>query len=270
MTYTAIEVSPESGTPVEVYDFTIGTTVFRNTNAERDFTFSGNLYTATPISRSRVISTIDSKDSQVSIELPGDNIFARLFVGIIPGELPTLTIRQLHRLDPASEAVFVFQGLVSTVGFSDDLKQADLACRPLTSASGRLIPRHTWQELCNHTLYDPRCTITEISREENVTVQSVSLRDLTINAGQLSTEAAEFWTNGFIQFGNEFRTISKQTVRTMTLDLPFREDPTGQTVRILPGCDHLISGDCLLVYNNVVNHGGDPYAPLKNPFEGLD
>lgn len=275
MVFSDFEVSADQGSPVELYEFDLGGTKFRYTNVERDFVFQSNTYAATPIRRSRVISTFDAKDSQVNIELPGNNIFARLFIGVIPGEFPEITIRQLHRADPSSEAIFVFQGFVSTVGFTEDLDKADLACRPITSASGRIIPRHTYQALCNHNLYDPNCnrdgTVSEATFEENVTVDSISGRTLTIAAGQLSTEAAAFWQAGFIQFGNEYRQIVLQPVgRVMTLDLPFLEDPTGSIVRILPGCDHIIDSDCDLVYSNTINHGGSPYVAPKNPFEGLD
>ncbi len=271
MTFSEFEVSPDSGRPIEIYEFKLGNDRFRYTNVERDFEFQSDTYQSVPVSRSRITSSYDSKDSQVNIELPGDNIFARLYIGIIPGEFPEVTIRQLHRNDPDAEAVFVFQGFVSTVGFSEDLRQADLACRPSTSSSGRIIPRHTFQGLCNHSLYDPRCTVLEPTFEENVTVEGVDNRELTVDSGQLSTEVAEFWTAGFIEFGNEFRTIVAQSTRVMTLDFPFLNDPTGETIRILPGCDHLIASDCDLTYANIVNHGGYPYVPTKDPFgTGLD
>ena len=65
----------------------------------------------------------------------------------------------------------------------------------------------------------------------------------------------------------------------MTVDLPFSANPTGEVVRILPGCDHIIDSDCQLVFQaigepladgNTINHSGYPYVPQKNPFEGLD
>ncbi len=271
MTYTQFETSPDSGAPVELFDFTLGASNFRYVNQERDFTFLGNVYTATPVSRSNIVSSFDSKDSQISVELPGDNVFARLFIGIVPASLPEVTIRQLHLTDPAQESIFVFRGFVSTVGFSGDLSKSSLACRPLTSGSGRIVPRYTFQGLCNHVLYDESCTIQESAFQENVTVESVSGRLLTVNAGQLSNEDLNRWTGGFIQFGTEFRQIVKQPAgRVMTLDLQFLNTPAGGTIRILPGCDYVINGDCLTIYNNVVNQAGFPYVPTKNPFEGLD
>jgi uncharacterized phage protein (TIGR02218 family) len=270
MSFEQYEESVDSGAPLELYEFSLGLTKFRYTNAEKDFTFQTQVYTATPIERSRIISTIDSKDGQVNIELPGNNVFARLYIGIIPGEFPEITIRQLHVPDPSAEAIFVFQGSVSTVGFVDDLRKANLACRPITSASSKVIPRDTFQGQCNNNLYDDRCTISEPAFDENVTVATVVDRVVTIDSGQLSTEVAGYWLGGFIEHLNEFRSIVVQSGRIMTVDLPFLDSPAAATVRILPGCNHIIDEDCDLVYSNTVNHTGFPYVPTKNPFEGLD
>ncbi len=39
---------------------------------------------------------------------------------------------------------------------------------------------------------------------------------------------------------------------------------TGQNVRAVKGCGHVLS-DCGNVHNNIPNFGGQPYIPLKNP-----
>lgn len=279
MVFSKSETGKESGTPIELYLFELGSEQFAYTNRETDITFEFITYVGTPVSRSRLVSGVDNRGAQVNITLPGNNEFTRLYIGVIPGELPSITIRQLHTNDPDSQAIFVFQGLVTTVSFTDDAKQSDVICLPITSASKRTIPRHTFQGLCNHSLYDPRCTQIEGDFEETVEVESVSGRIVTIAAGELSTEAAEFWNAGFMQLGSEFRQIVGQAGRVMTIDIPFLVDPTELDVRILPGCDHIIDSDCLLVFQaagepsedgNTINHSGFPYVPQKNPYEGLD
>ncbi len=273
------EISTEDGSPIELYEFILGGTPFRYTNAEQDFVYQSNEFLAAPVSRSKIVSTIDDKDSQVDVKLPGDNTFARLYIGVIPAEFPEVTIRQLHTNDIDAEAIFVFQGAVSTVGFGNNLSESSLACKPITSTSGRTVPRHTYQSLCNNSLYDPRCGELEADREEFVLCESVDgSRILTIGAGELSTEVDGHWSGGFIEFGSEFRTISVQPAgRIMTIDLPFLNDPTGSSIRILPGCNHIIGEDCLNKFGtspatggNTVNHTGYPQVGQKNPFEGLD
>jgi uncharacterized phage protein (TIGR02218 family) len=271
MTYASRERSKEAGKPIELFLFELGLSRFAYTNRETSITFESQIYEPIPISRSKIVTTLDNKDSQVNIRLPGDNTFARMYIGVIPGEFPEITIRQLHTNDPDSQAIFTFQGFVSTVGFMDDCKRADVACRPLTSASSRTIPRHTFQALCNHNLYDGNCTQLEADFEESPTVASVSGRQVTISAGTATNlSGSGYWEAGFIQFGNEFRTINVQADNVMTLNLPFLQAVTGQTVRMLPGCNHIIDQDCDSVFSNTLNHGGFPYVPFRNPFNGLD
>lgn len=275
MTFAPKEVSRELGTPVELYLFELDTDRFAYTNGEDSIVFDSVTYLPTPVSRSSVVSTVDSKENQIDITLPGDNAFARLYIGVIPGEFPEITIRQLHRNDPGSEAIFVFQGSVSSVGFVDNLRRAQLACQSITSASRRMMPRFTFQGLCNHNLYDGGCTEPEAANEEFATVTAVSGRTLTLT-GISNLGSTTFWRGGFIQFGNEYRTVMVQAMDVVTLDLPFLNDPTSASVRILPGCDHIIDSDCLLKFGsgpdgNVINHSGWPYVPQKNPFvTGLD
>lgn len=273
MTFAAIETSPDSGSPIELYLFEIGGERFAYNNTEQDVTVAAILYEASPVKRSRITLSSDAVNSRVTVELPGDNLFSRLYIGVIPGELPQVTISQYHETDPDEEIFLIFDGFVSTVGFSNNLRQADIICSPITAATGKFVPRHTFQSLCNHSLYDDFCTQQETDFEETVTVDSISDRLMTLSG--LSTTAAGYWEGGFIQIGTEYRQIMTQASNVMTLDLPFLENPVGMPARALPGCDHVIDGDCQNTFGtgpagNSLNHGGFPYVPSKNPFEGLD
>lgn len=271
MTFIEYELSTDDGSPVELYEFSLLGTRYLYTNAEQNVVVGIDTFVSTPgIGHSEIVSTTEQSAAQVDVFLPGDNTFARLYVGILPGELPTLTIKEMHTNDPDSETVFSFQGDVAAVGFVDDFSKAELACKPITSANDRNMLRHTFQGLCNHMLYDERCGASEVNFQENVTVSSVVDRVVTIGPGELSTEVAGYWDDGFVQFGNEYRWIVSASANVFTVDIPFLESPAGSTVRVLPGCDLTIDSDCELVFGRVVSHGGSPYVPQKNPFDRLD
>jgi hypothetical protein len=39
----------------------------------------------------------------------------------------------------------------------------------------------------------------------------------------------------------------------------------GTAVRVAPGCDHTLGGDCQHLFANAPNFGGCPWIPFKNP-----
>ena len=57
MTYATIETSAQSGRPVELYDFSIGSAHYRYTSSDGDVSYGGNTYAAVPIARSAVEAT---------------------------------------------------------------------------------------------------------------------------------------------------------------------------------------------------------------------
>lgn len=63
----------------------------------------------------------------------------------------------------------------------------------------------------------------------------------------------------------ERRTIlDVQTDNTLLLSGPVRNLSVGATVTISLGCNHKMD-DWASLHNNIVNFGGQPYIPLKNP-----
>lgn len=77
-----------------------------------------------------------------------------------------------------------------------------------------------------------------------------------------------------INGGDDARLILSQSGDDLQLLLPFPDSILGSTVVILAGCDHTVT-TCDSKFNtpsdpqsNVVNFGGFPFVPTKNPFEG--
>lgn len=271
MSFSIEERSREDGQPIELYQFNLGGDSFVYTNQEGDETYDAITYISESISRSSVKNTIDTKENQLTITVPSTNPFARLFVTVIPGDRASITVRQVHRTDTSDEVVVVFKGFVSTVGFAQNGKAVKINCRPITSAAERPVPRHTYQGLCNHMLYDARCTLSEAVFEENADITAVSGRNITTSGLTNVGVAADYWEAGFCQFGNEYRLIVSQTENVFKLNIPFANTVNGETLRFLPGCKHRRVTDCQTKFGNAVNYGGFPFVPTKNPFAtGLD
>lgn len=271
MSYDSYESSVESGDPVELYEFTLGTDTFRYTSDEDDITTAAGTYTAVPISRERIIYETQEKASdRLQVTLPASNAFVSNFVDIVPGKIALLTILRYHRSDPAEEQVTIFKGILNTVRYSEEGKVALLQVMPLTSAQTRAIPRITFSGLCNHMLYDSRCKISETSStwEKFLPVSAVSSNQITCTGA--SAFGSDFFAGGFVEFDDDYRQVISQSGDVLTLNVPFAISPLNQTVRVLSGCSHELSV-CASKFSNAVNFGGFPYVPGRNIFvDGLD
>jgi hypothetical protein len=70
------------------------------------------------------------------------------------------------------------------------------------------------------------------------------------------------WTND--DGGTEKRKILSISGDTLSLGGLLRDLDAGDAVSIILGCNHQMS-DCEGLFNNIQNHGGCPWIPLKNP-----
>ncbi len=287
MTFEAFETSNEAGQPIELYKFTAGTLIFRFTSAEDEIvvgiTAPANIqgtYESIPIKRSRIQTSANaSRTDGIQVEMPSSTAFAQRYINIVPGVRTQLEIFRFHRGDtPTPEFVTAFKGDVQTVAFTQQARLATMQVHSIARAKSRALPRFTYQGPCNHMLYDKRCKIleTDPAFEKFLTVAAIDTTQtvLTVTGAGGFSPAADFFVSGFLEFDDDFRTVVAQGGvgnEDLTMLVPFIVSPVGQTIRALAGCKLRLVTDCLSKFANVVNFGGFPYVPKKNPFtSGVD
>ena len=237
-------------------------------------------YEPIPIHRGRVQASADAaRKDGIQVEMPSSNAFAQRYINIVPGVRSRLEIFKFHRGDtPTPEFITVFKGDIQTVSFTKQGRLATMQVLSLARAKGRAIPRFTYQGPCNHMLYDSRCKISETdpSFEKFLTVSAVDATGtvLTVTGAGAFLPAGDFFVSGFLEFDDDFRTVVAQGVPTaddLTILVPFLIAPVGQVIRCLAGCKLRLVEDCFTKFANVINFGGFPYVPKKNPFvSGVD
>lgn len=268
MSYSAFEVAAQTGQPVELYEFTIGLTKYYYTSAEDTISYSGQDYVARAIDRtSPTVSSSENGRQQMEVTLPGDDVIAQRYIGIVPAETVHLRIIRFHRGDAPNGAV-IWSGRVVSAKF----EQQGVLCRLFSvsseSAISRPTPGRKFQSLCNHALYDGRCQVVKDDFKHTDEVLTVSGRDLTING--LGTLGTDWALGGSVVFDGVPRLIVAQSGNVITVQVEFESSPLGQVVDVYAGCDHS-AATCASKFDNIVNFGGFPYVPTKNPFEtGLD
>lgn len=278
MTFNANETGVETGQPIELYEFVIGADRTRMTSSENDVTLTTTLETfeAEAISRGRIVEEVgDPTSNKLEVRLPAAHDFVQQFRSIAPGQRATLTLFRLHRADlgGSEDRTQIFKGTLRNVSYTKDGRVAIIQVLSITSAYSRPTPRRTYQGLCNHMLYDSRCTISkdDPSFRHIGACTGVSGDTITVTGVAAFNALTDFFEAGFVEFNSDFRTVVAQSGDVLTLIAPFLTSPLGSNVIVRAGCKHRISTDCDSKFSNLDNFGGFPYVPKKNPFtSGLD
>ncbi len=282
MTFAAFETATETGEPIELYVTTIGTDTFRFTNNQIDLTVAalGGTFTPEAIKRTTIAQEFDKHKDRIKVTMPGNNVLAQKYISNPPGQRATMTIYRMHREDLAIETIIIFKGLIQTVQFNKNGREAEISVLALTAAQTQTMPRFTYQGLCNHMLYDARCKLNEnnVAHKFTFTVDAVVANVITVvGAGAVtvgSESAGEGFVGGFVEFQSDFRMVTAQGGagdNDLTLRLPFNDTPLNQSVVCKVGCRNRFVEDCQDKFSNAINFGGFPFVPLKDPFAtGLD
>jgi len=269
MTYDAENTSAESGQPIDLITFSIGSDNYRFTNAEDELTVLSLTYSPIAISRDVVEIGVEARTQTISVRLPASHEFAQKFIGVPPGQKTVCTIRTVHRGD-LTDVRTEFNGIVRTVGQDDLGHEAEIFLMPLTGALLRVVPRFLFSGLCNHVLYDSQCGVSQASFTYAGSAATTADPQIITVSGLDSSKGAGWATGGFVEFNGDFRGVFRHLATdSLVLAVPFKENVGGQAVSVYAGCDHRYDGDCSATkFDNQDRHGGFPFVPTKNPFIG--
>jgi uncharacterized phage protein (TIGR02218 family) len=264
VTYEDSELSVESGQPVELYEFVLGTTVWRYTSAEDTIEFSSNSYLSRQIDRTSPPWKVEEgARAELTITLPSSDPLAQRYISLHSTEKMTVKITRIHRDQPSSWVVWF--GRVLSAKYEQAGAVCVLSTAPLESMFSQTISRYRYHSLCNHVLYDNFCGVTRslFSVSDEVTVQdgtSITVPNVVL------VGIADYYVGGIITIGEEKRTILSQSGDVLEIAQPFAANVVGQTAQVSAGCDHT-PDHCKTKFNNMVNYGGFPFVPTKNPFQ---
>ncbi len=261
-TFESLEISAASGSRIEIYTLTVGSTIYRmHTSVEPIITYSGDAYLRTQVSR----DAIATGQEYLEVTLPGSHAFALQYATIAPGQTASLTIQAFHREEP-SDVKVIYKGVVRAVAFTKNASHSALSLVPINAALDKEIPERTYQAGCNNVLFDSDCKISAAAWTYDGLVFNVSGNVITVTG--LETEKGDGWsTGGYVRLGIlDYRLILEQDGDDLIFHLPFHADVTGETVSVYAGCDHEIA-TCTSKFANDINFGGCPYVPTKNIFQ---
>lgn len=268
MSFNPIEISTDQGRPTILYEFALGTTVWRYTSGPENVSFLGQTYTQCPISNETIKQSTDASSDALQVMLPSRLGVAQVFIGSPPANKVLMRMRQMHAGD--TEAPLVYVGEVLQADWPEP-GYTRLVAFNLSASLAREGLRLAWQRTCPFALYD-RLTC-KVSRGPHGTPAILTGAGAgAVVAPEFATQPDGTFDGGFIEWehpvrGTERRGIEGHVGDTLALFGLSDGLYHGLPVIAFRGCDRRIE-TCNTVFNNLANYGGVPSMPGKSPFDG--
>jgi|SRR6056297_2648425 len=265
MTFDSDERSVQSGSPIELFKFTGTYNTWRLTNWGRDVTNSDGTYSAAyAIERTEREQGTQEDDTDMDVSIDASH---PMVADYAIQEPPPGLLLQIFRAHPADldDTFKIWEGEViswNLTGRVAKMRVPSLFSFLLDSP----LPRPRYQAPCNHVLGDEFCGVdmTDSANFHDTTIDTISGTSVTLDSNPFSDGECDA---GEMIAGDERRMITSNTGLAFTISSPFTSEVgAGDSVTIRRGCDHAKDGDCLNRFDNVINFGGHPLVPVRNPF----
>jgi len=265
MTYSASEKSTFDGAPIEMYEFTRGSSRWRYTSDAEDIVLASSVYKAITMERGNLESSSEIGRANLKVEVPRDLDFVSQYLVYPPSEVCTLTLKRNHRGAPEDEAVVIWMGRLLNLDWRTTTVVLD--CEPVYTSITRMGLRKQYSRTCSHVLYGEGCRLNNTVWQTDGSVLAILANHIQV--GVAGTFPEDYFSGGYAEWDFEGRKEKKMILKHVDEDLDLAGWPTGLTgganITLFPGCDHTLS-TCKNKFNNTPNYGGFPFIPGKNPF----
>ncbi|SDX82708.1 phage BR0599 family protein [Roseicitreum antarcticum] len=282
MTYASIEASPADGRPYFLYQFVEGEQVWRFTSRAEAWTSAGGggetiTWEPTAVAHGDVVQTSEIERGRLELTWPLSHPFARRFLAPMGNAPVTLTIFRGHE-QVLDETVAHWKGRV--VGAEVEGARILLSCESVFSTLRRTGVRAKYQRLCRHALYGRGCGLDIALHWQSGSLTAVAGNAVTIP--EVAQHPDGWYRGGVLRCGPALGFITGHAGHMLTLSRPMPElavsladpetdpvtgDPLPVHVDIAPGCD-LRAATCAAKFGNLLNFGGFPEIPGRNPLGG--
>lgn len=267
MPFADLETSLNQSNKILLFDFQVGVTPYRYTNASSDFTLSLNVYKAIPISINEITSSDDINKKTVNVTMLQGEAFTLNGITARTTSTTTVTITEVQLDDNSSNIIFT--GRVLSYKF----KNADviLPCESIYTSILRVGIKRDYGPNCDHELYDSNtCRVLASAFITTGTISVVSGAVLTIPAA--GALASGWFTGGYMTFPvvddlDNSLMIVDHSGTSITVEYVNSLVTAGLSVDMYPGCDRT-GNTCATKFNNIINNGAFLFHPDKNPFGG--
>jgi uncharacterized phage protein (TIGR02218 family) len=269
MAYATYEDSTYDGNPIELFEFARGASEYwRYTSADTDQSYLGETYRAIAIQRNGLEVSQNVETVSLVVTMPVTADLPQLYIASPPSSPIAFTLRRYHGGD--TEVVSIWPGRVVNVEFKEEI--AEVTCESVYTSLKRPTLRRLYQRSCPHVLYNEvvgSCNLNKDAFKVTATLSAVS--GVTLTSPTFGGYLAGYFTGGFVEVTSgghiNRRFVVDHSGSDITLNLQLTGAAVGFDIDAYPGCAHNLS-DCQYKFNNILNYGGTPWIPDKNPLGG--
>lgn len=280
-TYSDLESSVHGGRPVELFRFVHGSQVWTYSSGP-EIEHGGETYAAIPIGRDDMQQTKELHKSPLEVLIPRTSELSLLYLAGNPEHVITVTVFRLHV--GASDAPIVYwKGRIVSCDWPDPAT-ASLKCESVFTSLKRPGLRARYQRMCRHALYSEQCGVDKAAYAVAGTVSAINAARTVVTIPEADAYDDGYFLGGFLALADgTMRTISAHVGSSLTLASPapilagyvgatgygksYGNFYGGSDLVIYPGCGRNRE-TCQNKFGNILNFGGWPWIPSRNPFDG--
>lgn len=272
MSFDAYEKSRHAGRPIKLYKFMLGPLPedeLRYTDAETTQAFENQAYEPIAISHSKLTATGTLDRTTMTIKMEGSTALGDIFRVYPPSYVITLLLYQGHVGDTENQFKAAWGGKVLNAAWPDN--ELTLTCEPSSVGMRRPGLTRNYQRSCPHALYGEQCRAPKIALNA---ICTGTFRDHTIRVSTVGGQPGAY-SNGTIEWVNAMGRREIVSIRAAGADGAMKLaglPPTlveGMAVQLYKGCDHSMEATGCAMHNNILNYGGQPWIPERNPTNSL-
>lgn len=278
MSIDKIERSRAAGVPFELYEFIYGEgegDVFTYTDALAPVSLAGKVYEPAAITRDAIKSKGRQKNSEIRVTVsrslgvaglfrgypPRRVIFLRIYAGFLAGDnVPSKWAEE------AGTASLRWSGRILESAPSKG--QVNFTCDTLGAGMSRPGLTRFYQRECPFVLYGPRCQANRAAASTDCVVVEAAGSTVTLDSTWADITNKNKYVGGLFEWtgslGLETRMIVSVNASGVILDGPVVDLEATDAAKVVLGCGR-VTTDCVALHDNIVNFGGMPYIPIKNP-----
>jgi uncharacterized phage protein (TIGR02218 family) len=260
--YDDYDRSLDSGRPAELFQFTGGVQAYFTTK-QRAISYGGFQYLPDYILHQEIEQSEELNKQELEITLRSSTPLAQYYIVDVPPL--SVNVRVYRFIDGVNDYRLVWVGRVVKATFDSQKDECTLTCEPVYTLLKRPGLRRNYQILCPYSLYDSNCGILVAPYTINDRVTSVS--GATIGGTGIAAKTNGYYVGGMLRFGSYLKLIINHASNKITVSSPIPGLQIGSVIDVSAGCNKSVE-ICASKFNNVLNFGGFPYIPTKNPFSG--
>lgn len=262
-TYSELELSAHGGRPVELFRFVHGSTVWTYSSGP-ETVHGGETYAAFAVGRDEIGQTKELHKGGLNVLLPRTCELSLLYLVGNPEAVVTLTVYRLH-VGASDSPIVYWKGRVVSVEWSGI--EARLTCESVFTSLKRPGLRARYQRMCRHALYSAQCGVDKSAFDVAGTVDAINAAKTVLTVTEADALADGWFTGGMVQTPTGgFLFITAHTGSSLTLANPCAL-AVSDAITLYPGCARNRE-TCKDKFDNILNYGGWPWIPSRNPFDG--